>query len=106
MRGSNASQKMSVAKHDRHVDADVDENMTSCKKNGENRRRQWQSGAAENRAAGLTARRCDVGLTSTWFEATLLDVNGLPDLPDISMNVTECHRGFLHVVSTLRCIYI
>ena len=29
-------------------------------------------------AAGLTARRnCDVGLTSTWFEAALLDVNRL-----------------------------
>ena len=51
-------------------------------------RRQWQSGAAENRAAGLIAWRCDVGLTSTWFEAALLDVSGSPDLPDISMNVT------------------
>jgi len=27
------------------------------------RRRQRQSGAAENTVAGLTARRCDVGLT-------------------------------------------
>ena len=32
-------------------------------KNRESRRRQRQSGAAGNRAAGLTARRCDVGLT-------------------------------------------
>jgi len=32
-------------------------------KNRESRRRQRQSGAAENRDAGLTARRCDVGLT-------------------------------------------
>ena len=46
-------------------------------------------------AAGLTARHCDVGLTSTWFEAALLDVSVSPDLPDISMNVTECHCGFL-----------
>ena len=38
-------------------------------------------GATENRAAGLTARRCDVGVTSTWFEAALFDVNGSPDLP-------------------------
>jgi len=60
-------------------------------------RRQWQSGAAENRAAGLIAWRCDVGLTSTWFEAASLDVNGSPDLPDISMNVTGCHCGFLHL---------
>ena len=32
-------------------------------KNRESRRRQRQSGAAGNRAAGLTARRYDVGLT-------------------------------------------
>jgi len=32
-------------------------------KNRESRRRQRQSLAAENIAAGLTARRCDVGLT-------------------------------------------
>ena len=32
--------------------------------NRESRRRQRQSVAAENRAAELTARRCDVGLTS------------------------------------------
>jgi len=64
-------------------------------KNRESRRRQRQSEAAENRAAGLTARRCDVRLTSTWSEAALPDVNGSPDLPDISMNVTECHCGFL-----------
>ena len=67
------------------------------KKNRESRRRQQrQSEAAENRAAGLTARRCDVRLTSTWFEAALLDVSGSPSLPDISMNVSECHCGFLH----------
>jgi len=30
----------------------------------------------------LTARRYDVGLALTWFEAALLDINGLPDLPD------------------------
>ena len=33
------------------------------RKNQESGRRQRQSGAAENRAAGLTARSCDVGLT-------------------------------------------
>jgi len=32
-------------------------------KNRESRRRLRQSAAAKNRAAGLTARRCDVGLT-------------------------------------------
>ena len=31
--------------------------------NRESRRSQRQSGAAVNRAAGLIARRCDVGLT-------------------------------------------
>ena len=38
--------------------------MKKCRraKNRESRR-QRQSVAAENRAAGLTARRCDVGLT-------------------------------------------
>ena len=61
------------------------------------RSRQRQSGAAETRAAGLTARHCDAGLTSTWFEATLLDVSGLPDLSDISINVAECQCGFLHL---------
>jgi len=55
------------------------------------------SGAAENRAAGLTARYCDAGLTLTWFGAALLDGNGSPDLPDITMNMTECHCGFLHL---------
>jgi len=61
-------------------------------KNRESRRRQRQSGAAENRAAGLTARRCDVGLTSTWFEAALLNVTGSPDLPE-----RDCHCGFLRL---------
>ena len=39
--------------------------MKKCRraKNRESLRCQRQSGAAENRAAGLTARRCDVGLT-------------------------------------------
>ena len=32
-------------------------------KNRESRRRLRQSAAAKNRAAGLTSRRCDVGLT-------------------------------------------
>ena len=41
----------------------VDEKICRRAKNGECRRRQRQSGATENRAAGLTARRCDVGLT-------------------------------------------
>ena len=62
-----------------------------AKKTRESHRRPRQSGAAENRAAGLTVRRCDVGLTSTWFEATLLDVGGSSDLLDLSMNVTDCH---------------
>ena len=41
----------------------VDEKICRRAKNRESRRRQRQSAAAENRAAGLTARRCDVGLT-------------------------------------------
>jgi len=43
-------------------------------RNRESRWRQRQPGAAENRAAGLalTARRCDVDLTSTWLEAALI----------------------------------
>ena len=65
--------------------------MSSCEKTRESHRRPRQSGAAENRAAGLTVRRFDVGLTSTWFEATLLDVSGSSDLLDLSMNVTDCH---------------
>ena len=69
--------------------------MSSCEKSRKSS--SAAVGAAENRAAGLTARRYDVGLTSTWFEAALLDVNGSPDLPDISMIVTECHCGFLHL---------
>ena len=56
--------------------------LSSCEKS-----RKSSSVAAENTAAGLTARRCDIGLTSTWFQAAFLDVNGLPDLPHISMNV-------------------
>ena len=39
-----------------------EKNMSSLKKR-ESRRRQRQSGAAENRTAGLSARRRDVGLT-------------------------------------------
>jgi len=39
--------------------------VTRRAKNRESRRRQRQSGAAENRAAGLRARRCDVGLGLT-----------------------------------------
>ena len=42
-----------------------DEKICGHAKNRESRRRQRQSGAAENRAAGLTARRCDVGLKWT-----------------------------------------
>ena len=41
----------------------VDEKIRRRAKNRESRRRQRQSGTAENRAAGLTARCCDVGLT-------------------------------------------
>ena len=43
----------------------IDEKICRRAKNRENRRRQWQLGAAENRAVGLTARRCecDIGLT-------------------------------------------
>jgi len=75
----------------------IDEKLCRRAKNRQSRRRQRQSGSAVNRAAGLTAWRCDVGLTSTWFEAALLDVSGSPDLPDISLNLTECHCGFLHL---------
>ena len=65
--------------------------MSSCEKSRKSSSSSEASGTGENRAAGPTARRCDVGVTSTWFEAALLDVNASPDLPDISMNVTECH---------------
>jgi len=76
----------------------IDEKLCRRAKNWQSRRRrQRQSGSAENRAAGLTARCCDVGLTATWFDAALLDVSGSPDLPDISLNLTECHCGFLHL---------
>jgi len=51
----------------------------------------------DNVVVSSSRGRCDAGLTSTWFETALLDVNGLTDLPDISMNVTECHCGFLHL---------
>ena len=71
MRGSNAWQKMSVAKGDRRryrlENENVDEKCRRAK-NRESRSRQRQWRAAEHRAAGLTARRCDVRLTSTWFE--------------------------------------
>jgi len=61
-------------------------------------------GATENRAAGLTARRCDVGVTSTWFEAALFDVNGSPDLPYIfSTAVFRCSSS---LVLILRRIFI
>ena len=77
-----------------------------CAKNQESRRRQRQSGAAENRAAGLTARRCDVGLTSTWFKAALLDVNGSPDLPDISMDMTVTAVFFICIVNIVEHLYL
>jgi len=54
-------------------------------------------GGCRKQSAGLKARRCDVGLTSTWFVAALLDVSGSSDLPDISMNVTKCHYSFFHL---------
>ena len=41
----------------------VDGKICRRAKNRESRRRQRQSGATENRAAGPRARRCDVGLT-------------------------------------------
>jgi len=46
------------------------------RKNRESRRQRQSAAAAETRAVGLTARRCDVGLTWIWFEAALLDVSG------------------------------
>jgi len=69
-------------RHRRHYmleNKNVDEKICRRAKNRECRR-QRQSKAAESRAAGLTVGHCDVGLTSTWFEAALLDVNSLPDL--------------------------
>jgi len=72
MRGSNASQKMPIAKRDRRPYRLQNENIHEkiCRR-AKNRDgcRQRQSGAAENRAEGLTARRCDVGLTSMCFDA-------------------------------------
>ena len=76
------------------------------RKNRESCRRQRQLGAAENRVAGLTARQSDVGLTSTWFEAALLDVNGSPDLPDISMNVTVTAVFFIFSVNIAEDLYL
>jgi len=61
-------------------------------------------GAAENRAAGLTARYCDAGLTLTWFGAALLDGNGSPDLPDKHDRVSLPFSSSL--VSILWSIYI
>jgi len=61
-------------------------------------------GAAENRAAGLTARYCDAGLTLTWFGAALLDGNGSPDLPDKHDRVSL--RFSSSLVSILWSIYI
>ena len=86
---------MSVAKRDRRryrlENETVDKNMSSCEKSSKSS--SAAVGAAANRAAELNLGvvNYDVGLTSTWFEAALLDVSGSPDLPDISMNVTECH---------------
>ena len=63
--------RLDHAKRDRrrcgYENENADENICRRAKNRESRRRQRQSGAAENRAAGLspTARRCDVGLTSS-----------------------------------------
>ena len=109
MRGSNASQKMSVAKcnrrHYRLEKKNVDEKMLLCEKS----RKSSSSAAvvaAENRAAGLTARQCDVGLTSTWFKAALLDVNGSPDLPDISMDMTVTAVFFICIVNIVEHLYL
>jgi len=65
MRGSNASKKMCDAKRDRRRYIGDKTKMLMKKyvvvqKNRETRGRQRQSGAAENRAAGLTARRCEL----------------------------------------------
>ena len=60
------------------VDQRTEMLMKECRlaKIRESHRRQRQSGAAENRAAGLTARRCDVGLTLPhrrrhWYKACI-----------------------------------
>ena len=58
MRGSNASQKMSVAKHDRHVDADVDENMTSCKK--------WRKPSSSVAVGGCRKQSCRTNSSALW----------------------------------------
>jgi len=83
----------------------VDEKMLLCEKS----RKSSSSAAvvaAENRAAGLTARQCDVGLTSTWFKAALLDVNGSPDLPDISMDMTVTAVFFICIVNIVEHLYL
>jgi len=74
--------------------------MWSCKKSRKSS--SAAVGAAGNRAAGLTARQSDVGLTSTWLEAALLDVNGSPDVPDISISLQFSSSS----VTTLRSICI
>ena len=63
------NQRLDHAKRDRRrrrrqlENENVDEKICRRVKNRESRRCQRQSGAAENTAAGLTARRRDVGLT-------------------------------------------
>jgi len=62
----NASQKMSVTKRDRRRYRLENEIVAAkkCRRAKNRESRQWQSGSAENRAADLTARRCDVGMVS------------------------------------------
>jgi len=59
-----SARRLYYAKRDRRRYRSQNENVHEkiCRraKNRESRRRQRQSGAAENGAAGLTARRCDV----------------------------------------------
>ena len=85
-------------------------NMSSCEKS----RTPSPSAAVggcrvqnESRAAGLTARRCDVGLTSTWFEAALLDVNRLQRRRPFDFQYEEvsyqCSRSFTAIRRCLSC---
>ena len=60
----------------------------------------------QKQSCRIAGRRCDVGLTSTWFEAALLDVNGSPDLPDISMNVTVSSIFFIFSVNIAEHRYL
>jgi len=81
--------------------------MLPCEKSMKSLSSAAVGGCRKDSCRTYTARRCDVGLmTSTWIEAALLDVNGSPDLPDISMNVTVTAVFFIFSVNTAEHLYL